>query len=218
GGFAHCTGPQHGGRAAASTRHPGDDCVDAELLEALGKRGERRLLVAAVRAAELAPAHEAHAGEALAHALLEQVAYEIALEELIPELRNGLACERVEARGEGALLHLPRRAGPENFVVAVVGGHGRAVLSLTICGAARGLHDDGWPYSRRPGTPSLPRYGAEQRLRTQKTCCRRGGNERRPFSSARRRQGPEGRSMPTRDRHIASSAPRAPVDARRAGR
>src|ERR1019366_2563381 len=97
GGFAHCTRPQHGGRAAASTRHSGNDRVDSEVLQAPGEFRERRFLFPAVGAAELAPAHELDAWITRFESCFEQREYFVALEQIIPDLGDSFSCERFQA-------------------------------------------------------------------------------------------------------------------------
>src|SRR6185503_3617816 len=67
------------------------------------------LLVAAVGGAEGVVAHEADAREAAGQLLLEDREDLVAPEEIVPELADGLALERRQARGDVGRLH---RAGP----------------------------------------------------------------------------------------------------------
>ena len=56
--FGCRTRPQHGGRAAASTAHAGDDGVDTERFHLGWEVGKNLPLVRAVGGAKVLPAHE----------------------------------------------------------------------------------------------------------------------------------------------------------------
>src|SRR6185436_17623661 len=114
--------------------------------ELRGERRKRLLLLAAVRAAELTPAHELDAGKALAQALLQDLENDVALEQLVPQLGDRLSLERAEPRRERARLLLAHAARPVDFVVSVVGVSGHGVISF-----ARILRDR----DQGPGTSSL---------------------------------------------------------------
>ena len=81
-----------------------------------GSSASTRCSCAAVGGAEGVVAHEADAGEASRQLLLEDREDLVAAEEIVPELADGLALERVEPRGDVGGLHGPRPARPHHPV------------------------------------------------------------------------------------------------------
>ena len=120
GDLACSTRPQHGGRAAASAGHARDDCIDPQFAKTRRQLFERFFFACAMGASENFPAHELDVGKLLPEAFLQQFEDLVAFVELIPELGDALASQRVEPGGKcaGSLLELA--AGPVRLKIAVV--------------------------------------------------------------------------------------------------
>jgi hypothetical protein len=83
-------GPQHGGRATASTTHPRNDSVYLEAPQLVGKLGEAFTFVAAVQVSEHGVIDDFDAGEALRELPSQDREQLVAAEQVIPEKRNAL--------------------------------------------------------------------------------------------------------------------------------
>src|SRR5262249_30719462 len=106
-------------------------------------------LVAAVRVAELAPAHEFHAGVARLQAFLEKFEHLVAAKHLVPGLRDSLAGQRVGTRRERFHLGLARAARPERFVISVISSHDLDSFRKNFANAKN-------PPTQRRGSSALP--------------------------------------------------------------
>src|SRR5205823_5737622 len=98
-----------------STRHPGDDGVDAELAHARGQVPEHLVLVRAVRGAERAVADEPDVREPLAERFLEHREDLVAAEEIVPEMTDRLSRQRPETRRAWLCDHRPTSSGPQHL-------------------------------------------------------------------------------------------------------
>src|SRR5204862_170579 len=113
-------GPQHGGRAGPSGADGGGHRVAAVLAQQAGQRRRQLLLVAAVDTAERLELHETDAGIARRERAPDERKHLLVLEEVIPQLADGLAAEVGGARGERSR----RRGGGGERPYYVVDGLG----------------------------------------------------------------------------------------------